>query len=145
MHQQLFGRDEPPIELTKLVIDGDAQGLEGPCCRILSGLGFGYGGTHDFGELDRTSNGSAMLRGGDRTGNSAGEPFLAEIADQLGELTFGQGRNQICGAWYLAAHPHIERPVRAKRKAALRRIELLRGDAQIEGDSGDWPDGERGE
>jgi hypothetical protein len=86
MHQQLFGRDEPAIELTKLVINGDAQRLEGPCSRILSRFRFRHGGTHDFGEFDCASNGPAMLRCSDRAGNSAGEPFFAEIADQVGQL-----------------------------------------------------------
>ena len=64
VRQQLFGRDEPMIELTKLVINGDAQGLEGPSSRILSRFRFRHGGAHDFGELDRASNGSGMLRCG---------------------------------------------------------------------------------
>ena len=145
MHQQLFGRDEPAIELTKLVIDGDAEGLKGPSCGILSRFGFRHRGTHDFGELDRPFNRPATLRCGDRTGNSAGEPFPAEIVDQLCQLAFRQRRNQICGARDLAAHPHIERPVKAKRKAALWRIELHRGDPQIQGDARDWPDANRGE
>src|SRR5207302_1990619 len=34
-----------------------------------------------------------------------------------------------------AAHPHIERAVEAERETALRRVELGRGDAEIEGNS----------
>ena len=45
VHQQLLGRDEPAIELTKLVIDGDTESLEGPSCRVLSRLKFWHGGT----------------------------------------------------------------------------------------------------
>ena len=57
----------------------------------------------------------------------------------------GQGRNQIRGARTLAAHSHIERPVKAKRKTALGGIELRRGDAEIKSDAGDRLDGHRGE
>jgi hypothetical protein len=93
MHQQLLGRDEPAIELTKLVIDGDTESLEGPGCRVLSRLKFRHDGTHDFGEFDRTSNGPVMPRRRNRARNPAGEAFLAELADQLGQLAFGQGPN----------------------------------------------------
>jgi hypothetical protein len=144
LHQQLLGRDEPAIELTKLVIDGDPQSLEGPSCRVLPRLGFWHGGTHDSCELDGTSNGAAMLCRGDCAGNPAGKAFFAIFADQRAQLPFGQGSNQIRGAWDLAAHPHIEGPVKTKRETALGRIELRRGNAQIEGDAGNRPDGHRG-
>ena len=45
VHQQLLGRDEPAIELTKLVIDGDTESLEGASCRVLSRLGFRHDST----------------------------------------------------------------------------------------------------
>ena len=92
-HQQLFGCEEPAIELTKLVIDGDAESLEGPSCRVLSRLKFRHRGTHDFGEFDRTSNGPVLPCCGNRARNPAGEAFLAELADQFGQLAFGQGSN----------------------------------------------------
>ena len=145
VHQQLLGRDEPAIELTKLVIDGDTEGLEGPSCRILSRLGFRHSGTHDFGEFDRTSNGPAMLRCRNRAGNPAGEAFLAELADQLGQLRVRTGTQSDPQRSDLAAHPHIEGSVKAKRKTALGRVELRRGNAQIESDAGDRPDVDGGE
>ena len=86
-----------------------------------------------------------MLCCSDRTGNPAREPFLAEITDQLGQLAFREGSNQVCGARNFAAHSHIEGSVKTKRKTALGCIELCRGDTQIESDAGDWPDGNRGE
>src|SRR5271169_273275 len=140
-HQQLLGREEPAIELTKLIVNGDTEGLEGPSCRVLSRLGFWHSGTHDLSEFDRTPNRPAMLRCRNCAGNPAGEAFLAELLDQLGELAFRQRRNQIRSTWTLAAHPHIERSVKAKRKTALGRIKLRRGNAQIESDSGDRSDG----
>ena len=53
-HQQLFGCEEPAIELTKVVIDRDTESLEGPSSRVLSRFGFWHSGTHDFSEFDRT-------------------------------------------------------------------------------------------
>ena len=88
-HQQLLSRDEPAIEFTKLVIDGDTESLEGPSCRVLSRLKFRHRGTHDFGEFDRTSNGPVLPCCGNRARNPAGEAFLAELADQFGQLAFG--------------------------------------------------------
>jgi len=93
VHQQLLGRDEPAIELTKLVIDGDTESLEGPSCRVLSRLKFWHGGTYDFGKFDRTSDGPVMPCRRNRARNPAGEAFLAELADQFGQLAFGQGSN----------------------------------------------------
>ena len=145
LHQQLLGRDEPAIELTKLVIDSNTESLEGPSCRVLSPLKFRHRGTHDFGEFDRTSNGPVMPCCGNRARNPAGEAFLAELANQFGQLAFGQGSNQIRSACTLAAHPHIEGPVKAKRKAALGSVELHRGNAQIESNAGDRLDGHGGE
>src|SRR5271169_214243 len=86
LHQQLLGRDEPAIELTKLVVDGDAESLEGPSCRVLSRLKFRHSGAHDFGEFDRTSDGAVMLGHRNRARDPAGEAFLAVLADQLGQL-----------------------------------------------------------
>jgi len=81
LHQQLLGRDEPAIELTKLVIDGNTESLEGPSCRILSRLKFRHGRTHDFGEFHRAVNGLMMLCHRNRARNPAGEALLAELAD----------------------------------------------------------------
>src|SRR6516225_477418 len=141
LHQQLLGRDEPAIELTELVIDGDPESLESSSCRVLSRLGFRQGGTYDFGELHCTSNGSALLCRGDCASNPAGKTFFAEFADQRAQLPFGQGSNQIRSARNLSTHPHIEGPVKAKRESALGRIELRRGNAQIESDASNRPDG----
>jgi hypothetical protein len=88
LHQQLFCRGEPAVKLRKLVINGDAQGLKGPSCRILSRFRLRHRGTHDFGEFQSALNGSAMSCCDDRTGDPAGESFLPEIADQLGQLAF---------------------------------------------------------
>jgi len=85
-HQQLFRRYKPAIELTKLVIDGDAKGLERPSRWVLARFGLWHSSTHYVGELERTSNGPAAFPRNDRTGNAAGEPLLAEVADELAQL-----------------------------------------------------------
>ena len=96
------------------------------------------GGTADdrgqlAGPLERTSS-------DDRSGNGAGPRLLAiilEDADDLGLVGLVQelGRGQPG-----LAHPHVERTVGREGKAAVRPIELHRGDADIEGDGVDLPD-----
>src|SRR5437660_11185909 len=119
-HQQLFGRDKPAVEFAEFVVDGNTQRLEGPSRRILAGLGFRHDRTYGLGELNGAPERLAPPSSGDRAGNPTGKALLAEFADQLGELAFGQRGDQIRGGLTLAAHPHIERSVKAKRETAFR-------------------------
>src|SRR6201993_163583 len=136
-HQQLFGRNKPTIEFAEFVVDGYSQGLEGPGRGVPAGLGFRHDRTHDFGELNGPPERLALPSSDDGAGNPTGEALLAPLTDQRGELRFGHGGDQIRGGLTIAAHPHIERPVKAKRKAAFRLVELDRGDPEIEHDAGD--------
>ena len=135
--QQLLGRGEAAIELAQFVVHGDPQGLECPGRRILPGLGLRDHRANDIRELGGAPDGPALSRRVDRAGDPAGKPLFAKRADQLGKVGLRQGRDQIRGALSGAAHPHVERAVEAEREAALRRVELGRGDAEIEGNSGD--------
>ena len=63
--------------------------------------------------------------------------FLAEITDQLGEVALLETGNQIGGARPIASHAHVEWSVEAKGKPTLGAVELLRGNAEVERDTGD--------
>ena len=133
-HQQLFCRGEPAIEFPEFVVDRDTEGLERPCRRILPGLGCRHRRTHDFGELNGAPEGLAPLGRADRAGDPAGEALLAEFTDQFCELPFRQGGDEIRG---LTLRLILSMARQAKRKAAFRRVELGRGDPEIESNAGD--------
>ena len=136
-HQQLFGRSKSTVEFAEFVVDGYTQGLERPSRWVLPGLGCGHDRTHHGGELKGPPERLMPLSRADRTGDPTGEALLAELADEFRELPFRQGSDQIGSSLTFAAHPHIERPVKAKRKAAFRLVELDRRDPEIESNAGD--------
>ena len=57
--------------------------------------------------------------------------LLAERLDDEGEIALGRRRDHVGGGRAGIAHAHVERTVVAERKAALRLVELHRGDAEI--------------
>jgi hypothetical protein len=141
--QQLLGRGEPAIELAQFIVHGDPQGLKCPGCRILPGLGLRDDGADDIRELCGALDRPTLSCRGDRAGDPAGKPLFAKRTNKLGKVGLRQGRHQVRSAQSVAAHPHIERAVGAEREAAFRRVELGRGDAEIESDSGDRVDAHR--
>lgn len=135
--QKLLGRGETTIEFPQLVVNGDPQCLECSGGWMLPRLGSRDRVANDIREFEGTPNGPALPRSNYRARNPSGKPFLAECADHPCEIGLRQCRHQIGGARSSGAHPHVQRAVETKRKAALRIVELGRGEAEIKRNSGD--------
>ena len=58
-------------------------------------------------------------------------PLLAVPEQHVGDLAFGGGVEEVGGAVTVLPHPHVERSIERKGKAALRLIKLHRGDADV--------------
>ena len=75
----------------------------------------------------------AVMRDG--AGDAARGALLAELIDEIGERALLHAVDDVGGAAPALLHPHVERPVGAEREAALRLVELHRGDADVEDDA----------
>ena len=58
--------------------------------------------------------------------------FLAKNENDIGEIALARAGDHIGRARARTAHAHVERPVEAEGKSALRLIELHGGDAEVE-------------
>ena len=65
--------------------------------------------------------------------NPPGEPLLAVVEEQIGQVVFLQAVDQLCSGFSAAfgVHAHVQRSVGAEAEAALGHIELMAADAQI--------------
>src|SRR5665647_447340 len=63
--------------------------------------------------------------------------LLAEQENDVGEIALVRGCDDVGCARAVATHPHIERAVEPKGKAAFRLVELHRGHADVEHDAVD--------
>ena len=125
-HQQPLGRGEAPVELAELVIDRDPQGLKGAGRRIEPGLTPRDCAAHDVRELAGAADRGTTARRDDCSCDAPCVAFLAEIANQFGEVALLEPGNQIGGARPILSHAHIERTVETEREAALGGVELGR-------------------
>ena len=69
--------------------------------------------------------------------------LLAAAEQHLGELRLGHGGEPLGGRHAVRpVHAHIEGALLRETEAALRHIQLWRGDSEVEEDAGDSPPGE---
>src|SRR5690606_35891307 len=96
-----------------------------------------------FGEITRAlerPDRAALL---DHAGDAAGMALLAIEAEDAGKIARLEAVDHVGRARTLALHAHVERAVVTERKAALRLVELHRGDAYVEDDAVDLALGRR--
>ena len=105
-----------------------------PLCRVAAGT------------LARTSstsradvvNGCDGALADDRRGDPPGEPLLAVLAQDAGQVLDGVGVEHLGGGQVLAGvHPHVQRRVDPVGEAAVVLVELQGRDAEVEQDRGD--------
>src|ERR1041385_3954545 len=117
-HQEPLRRGEPPVELAKLVIDRDPQGLKGAGRRIEPGLASRDCGAHDVREFAGAADWGTTARRNDCSCDAPCVAFLAEIADQFGKVALLEPGNQIGGARPILSHAHIQRTPETKNETA---------------------------
>ena len=80
-------------------------------------------------------SGARRRRGDDRARDPARRALLAVALEDRRKGRFVGLVDQLGGAQALARHPHVERAVGGEGKAALRVLELVRGQAEVEHDA----------
>lgn len=120
---------EKPVQLPKLIVDCDSQRLKGPGRRV-NARGRPWSRLlDDAGEDSRALNGPV---GDDGANDATGIALLSVLAENPDQLLFVQVIDEIGGCPLRGrAHPHVQRTVVSKRKAALGPVDLRRGDTEI--------------
>ena len=127
--QQRLGRGQAGGQLIEFAIDVDAHSLKAARGRV-----FGHAGMpakrapHDIGKLTR---GGQRTRRDDGPGNPARLAFFAIAIDHVGDFGLVGGVEKIGRTRPVAPHPHVERAVIGKRKAAFGLVELHRTDTDV--------------
>ena len=125
---------QPFVEGVQLRVDRNAHRLKGSARGVFGFAAFrrGYGACHNVCQLQGGFNGCCLAGGHDLAGNLPGVGFLAVVAQDAGQLLTAEGVDQIRGGGALLAHTHIQRRVGMVRKAALRVVQLVAGNAQVQ-------------
>ncbi len=133
------GGVEPGAQRAQLVVDGDAQRLEGARRGVDGGAGLGVrgppdGARHDVGQVDGVAHRRAgVAQPDDRARDAARSPLLAELVDRVGDgLLVARGQEVGRALARGGIEPHVQRRGDPEREAALALIELHRAHAQIE-------------
>src|SRR5262249_41851637 len=143
-YQPATGLEQPlcggktACELIELVVQIKTERLEGTRRRVFGFVALAAEHARDdvrqlFRRLDRRFGAPCH----DSFGNCARAAFLAEFADDLCEFSGGEFVDNVARAGPFFAHAHVERPFLHEGEAALRLIELHRGDTEIERDAVD--------
>src|SRR5271157_6030808 len=138
-----LGSGEATQELAELIVDRDAEGLEGSRRRmcLLPPSRRGDAGDHP-GELKGRDEGRRLAVFDDGAGDAARGALLAEMEEHIGDCRLVLVAQNVSGGPTLASHAHVERRVETQREAALGLIELHRRDADVENDAVDRRDAE---
>src|SRR5437016_2854338 len=129
------GLREGGSEGAELVIDRDAESLEG------AGGGMNATGTADgagdqIGQLGGGAEGRQLTGSDDGLGNAAGTRLFTKLAEGALDGFGGGGGEELGGALtLLGIEAHIQRALGAESEAALRRSELIGGEAEIQQDA----------
>ncbi len=119
----------------QLVVDGDAQGLEGAGGRVDAAAGAADGPGHHGGQLRRRGD---RAGGDDGAGDAPAGRLLAEPPDDVGEVCFAVGVDYFVGGEGLAVvEAHVQGRLHLEAEAALLVGELVGGQAQVEQDAVD--------
>ena len=122
-------------EFAKLVVDGDAQSLKRPGGRMYL-AGFSRRDALDHRrQLTRRQERRLLAVMDNGAGDAARGALLAIIIEDVGQRFLFRLVDDLRRATAPPFHPHVERPVAAKGKAALGLVELHRGNANVEHDA----------
>ena len=123
--QQLFAIGQRCFQLVQLAINIDTQGLKGAGGTIgLAGFRARHDRMDNIGQLAGALNARIQTGTDNRSGNPARGTLLAKTPDNIGQLCLVQLVDNIAGIAPLPRHPHIQRAIGAKGKAALGLVQL---------------------
>ncbi len=123
----------PTGELEQLLIEIEAERLEGPRRRVLGLIvpAAKHAGD-DVGKLAGPGDGGFCPARHDGADDGAGALLLAEGGEDGGKIALRQSVDEIACGQTLGAHAHVEGTVLGEGEAALRLIELHGRDAEVE-------------
>ncbi len=125
-----------PRQLAKLIVDEDAQRLEHArrrvdlVARLASDMGLDC-----VGKVERAFEGPLLPARLDHAGDTSGMALFAQEIEDPGQIARLEGVDDVGSVDARLRHAHVERTVMPEGKAALRFIELHRGDADVEHDA----------
>ena len=132
-HQRAFGGGKARDKLPELVVDPDADRLEGAGGGVaLSRFRARQAGLDHVGQLRGAGQRAGL---DDRARDPAGRTFLAIVIKYVGDAAFVRRVQQVRRGRPVAAHPHVERSVAQEGKAALGLVKLHGADAEIQHDT----------
>ncbi len=108
-------------QFAQLVIDENAQRLERARRRMNIARARAHHRGDDVGQRRGGADRRLRARLDDGAGDGARMTLLAEQENDIGEIALARAGDDIGRARALAAHAHVERPVEAEGKSALRR------------------------
>ena len=141
--QQVVRPVDRPRKPVKLPVDLDADGLKSPPCGVLRLVAkfCRDGPAYELGQLCRRFDRILFPIVHNAIGDSLRKALLAVLVENARKLLFGIAVDNVEGGERRGpVHAHIERRVGFVRKAPLRRIELVRGNAEVEQDAVDLSD-----
>ena len=128
--------EKPAREFAKLVVDGNAQSLEG----ARRGMGElaaprRRDAGDEGGKLQRRCERLRLAVGDDGAGDPPRGALLAEVKQNVGDRRLILLAEDVGGRTAACPHAHVEGSVEAQREAARRLVELHRGNANVEHNS----------
>ena len=131
------------LDTAQLVVDGDADGLEGALggMLLLAQSGSGHGGADDAHQLQGGLDGLLGPAGADGAGNAGGVTLLAVIVEDTLQLVLTPVVDDLVGGQgVFIVHTHVQRGVGHIGEAAAAVVQLGGGNAQIQQDAVDAVD-----
>ena len=135
--EQLPAGGQRGVELTELVVDGDADGLEDALGRM-AGREAGrdrHRVGHDLDELVRRLERSVVAGADEGACDRPRITLLAVVAEQRGQAALVPLVDDVgCGELVVGVHAHVQRRVVGVGEAPLARVDLHGGHAEVEVD-----------
>ena len=133
---------ERVFEVRQLVIDLDAEGLKNPR-ECFASLRPPTVTRNHPGQIARAIKRSVLAN---RAGDAPGHALFAISFDDAGQVSLRRRIDHVAGrAWCIRAHSHIERAISLKTEPAIRLVDLVRRDPQIEQNTRDRRDAPSGQ
>ena len=123
--KHLQGRRQCTLDLTQLVVDVHAYGLETACGGVLARLTGAHCACHDSSQLRCGLQWCLLARCEDGAGDATREALFTQPADHVAQLIVTDGGQPLRGTDATrGVHAHVQRAIALEAEAALGLIDL---------------------